>query len=195
MKDAAGAETGESRTVGGAERKVVLLVNGLHAKSGGGVTYLANVLPLIAAESDFEVHLCLHREQQDLPLGGGDDVRRHVFDFPTGFWRLLVREQIEVPRLAQKIGADVVFSPANYGPLRARHSVVLLRNALDVAGVERRPLKIAYWALLALASGIITAIPITAPTAHASKQLRIALRNRVTLASPRRITTHDITGL
>jgi len=117
MKDAKGAGTGEAGALRGAERKLVLLVNGLHAKSGGGVTYLANVLPLIAAEPDVEVHLCLHRNQRDLPLGGGDAIRRHVFDFRTGFWRLLVREQIEVPRLAQEIGADVVFSPANYGPL------------------------------------------------------------------------------
>jgi len=148
MKDAKGAGTGEAGALRGAERKLVLLVNGLHAKSGGGVTYLANVLPLIAAEPDVEVHLCLHRNQRDLPLGGGEAIRRHVFDFRTGFWRLLVREQIEVPRLAQEIGADVVFSPANYGPLWARHSVILLRNALDVAGVEHRPLKAAYWALL-----------------------------------------------
>jgi len=148
MKDATGAGTGNAGAVRGAERKLVLLVNGLHAKSGGGVTYLANVLPLIAAEPDVDVHLCLHRDQQNLSLGGGDSVQRHVFDFPTGFWRLLIREQIEVPRLARRINADVVISPANYGPLTARHSVILLRNALDVAGVERRPLKAAYWVLL-----------------------------------------------
>lgn len=145
-------ELKEALPVQGAAKKLVVLVNGLHAKSGGGVTYLANVLPLIAAEPDVDVHLCLHRDQQDLPLGGGGAVQRHVFDFATGFWRLLVREQIDVPRLARRIGADVVFSPANYGPLTVRRSVVLLRNALDVAGVERRPTKLAYWALLSLAT-------------------------------------------
>lgn len=144
--------TADAPTARRTGRPLVLLVNGLHAKSGGGVTYLANVLPLFAAEPDVEVHLCVHRDQATLPFGGGDAVRRHVLDFRTGFWRLLVREQIEVPRLARRIGADVVFSPANYGPLGAPCPVLLLRNALDVAGVERRPVKVAYWALLSLAT-------------------------------------------
>jgi len=55
-----------------------------------------------------------------------------------------------MPKLARKIKADVTFSPANYGPLFAPHSVVLLRNALSVAFVERRLPKILYWAMLYL---------------------------------------------
>jgi glycosyltransferase involved in cell wall biosynthesis len=52
--------------------------------------------------------------------------------------------------LAKRIGADVTFSPANYGPLLAPNSVILLRNALSVAFVERRLGKLAYWALVYL---------------------------------------------
>ncbi len=57
-----------------------------------------------------------------------------------------------MPRLAKRIGADVTFSPANYGPLRAPNAVILLRNALSVAFVERRLSKLMYWALVYLAT-------------------------------------------
>lgn len=127
-----------------------LLVNGLHSKSGGGVTYLDNMLPLLAGDPGLEVHLCLHRDQRDLARDDWRNVTVHYLDFRPGFWRQQVREQIDVPRLARRIGADVTFSPANYGPLAAPNSVVLLRNDMNVAFVERRPVKIAYWALVYL---------------------------------------------
>ncbi len=123
-----------------------ILINALHAKSGGGVTYLQNMLPLMARDKDIDLHVCIHHSQADALPEGREGVTVHRLDFQTGFWRLLVREQIQVPRLAKKIGAGVTFSPANYGPLMAPNSVILLRNALSVAFVERRPVKIAYWA-------------------------------------------------
>ena len=55
---------------------------------------------------------------------------------------------------ARRIGADVTFSPANYGPVMAPNTVILLRNALGVAFVEKRPLKVAYWALVTLGTGL-----------------------------------------
>ncbi len=112
-----------------------ILINALHSKSGGGLTYLQNMLPLMAREKDIDLHVCIHHSQEDTLPEGLDGVTVHRLDFRTGFWRLPVREQIEVPRLARKIGADVTFSPANYGPVMAPKSVILLRNALSVAFV------------------------------------------------------------
>jgi glycosyltransferase involved in cell wall biosynthesis len=54
-------------------------------------------------------------------------------------------EQIKVPLLARRIGADVVFSPANYGPLSLANQVLLLRNAPTVIDVEKRLGKVLYW--------------------------------------------------
>ncbi len=133
-------------------RPVKVLVNGLHSKSGGGVTYLRNMLPLLAMEADLEVHLCIHVDQRDLLPDHMDGVILHEMSFDPGFWSVLVREQVEIPRLARQIGADVTFSPANYGPFLAPNTVILLRNALSVAFVERRPVKMGYWALLYLAT-------------------------------------------
>jgi glycosyltransferase involved in cell wall biosynthesis len=129
---------------------VRILFNGLHSKSGGGLTYLKNVLALFAADRGVDIHLCIHRDQQsDLPEAM-EGITIHYLNFRQGFWRLQVAEQVEVPWLARHIGAVATFSPANYGPLLAPNSVILLRNALSVAFIEHRPLKLAYWALVYL---------------------------------------------
>jgi glycosyltransferase involved in cell wall biosynthesis len=131
-----------------------LLINGLHAKSGGGLTYLRNMLPLLAAADGVDLHLCLHDEQAGLSADALDGVTVHRLTFKSGFWRLPMAEQIHVPKLARRIGADVTFSPANYGPILAPNTVILLRNALGVAFVEKRPLKVAYWALVTIGTGL-----------------------------------------
>lgn len=134
------------------ERPIKVLINALHAKSGGGVTYIKNILPFLADDPSVDIHLCIHDSQRGKIDNPVDGVQVHVLTFQTGFWRLLVHEQWAVPKLARAIAADVVFSPANYGPLLARRHIVMLRNALGVAGVDKRPSKIAYWALLSVAT-------------------------------------------
>jgi glycosyltransferase involved in cell wall biosynthesis len=125
-----------------------LLFNGLHSRTGGGLTYFKNILPLITADRDMDVHLCIHEDQRELLPDNLENITIHYLEFTQGFWRLQFHEQISVPKLARKINADVTFSPANYGPIMAPRTVVLLRNALSVAFVEHRPLKLAYWALV-----------------------------------------------
>ncbi|MEX2642209.1 MAG: glycosyltransferase, partial [Acetobacterales bacterium] len=125
---------------------VRVLVNALHAKSGGGVTYLRHILPRLAADPELDVHLLLHPAQAALYPDAGVTV--HHADFRAGFVREMAWEQCRLPRLARRIGAAATFSPANFGPLLAPGSVVLLRNALDVARVENRPAKRLYWAAL-----------------------------------------------
>lgn len=133
-----------------AKPRLRLLFNGLHSKSGGGLTYLHNALPQIAADPEVAVHLCVHEDQRDQLPDNTDDITVHYLDFPQGFWRLLIAEQTDIPRLAKRIGAEATFSPANYGPIAAPNSVILLRNALSVAFVERRPAKLLYWVLVYL---------------------------------------------
>ena len=128
--------------------RVRLLFNGLHSKSGGGLTYLHNILPLMAGDTDIDLHLCVHEDQKEHLPENLDGITVHFLDFPQGFWRLQFREQIEIPRLAKMIGANVTFSPANYGPFLAPNLVILLRNALSVAFVERRMAKLGYWAMV-----------------------------------------------
>ena len=130
--------------------RVRLLFTALHSKSGGGLTYLNNILPWMARDRDIDLHLCIHEDQRVHLPDPLENITVHSLNFQQGFWRLLIREQIDIPRLAKRIGADVTFSPANYGPLLAPNSVVLLRNALSVAFVERRLVQLGYWALVYL---------------------------------------------
>jgi glycosyltransferase involved in cell wall biosynthesis len=127
-----------------------ILLNALHAKTGGGVTYLKNIVPLIVKNPNFDLHLCIHEDQLDIFPETIDKISLHTFSFKSGFWRLPFWEQVQIPKLAREIGADVTFSPANYGPFFAPNTVIMLRNALGVAFVERRPVKIAYWLLVSI---------------------------------------------
>lgn len=131
-------------------KPVRVLLNALHSKSGGGVTYLRNILPILCADQRLEIHVCLNEKQMSLfePWLGQATVHKVALD--DSLWRTILYEQISLPGLARKIEADVTFSPANYGPVFAPNTVVLLRNALSVAFVERRLPKMLYWAMLYL---------------------------------------------
>ncbi len=131
-----------------------VLINALHARTGGGVTYLRNILPLMAADDRLDVHVCLHEDQDSVLPTDLENVTYHFQRYPRGFWRVLIREQLDLPRLARRLVVDSTFSPANYGPFRAKNHVVMARNAVSVGFVERRPLKLAYWAMLYAATFI-----------------------------------------
>ncbi len=122
-----------------------VLVNGIHAKSGGGVTYLRNIMPLLAADDELELHLFLHRDQFALFGTIHERVRIHLLDFPAGFFSNLVWEQLVLPIFARIMRVDVTLSLANYGPLAAPSQIIMLRNSLAVAGKETRLLKRLYW--------------------------------------------------
>ena len=75
-----------------------LLFNGLHSKSGGGLTYLNNILPIMADDRDVEVHLCVHEDQRESLPDNLENITVHTLNFKQGFWNLQVREQIDIPR-------------------------------------------------------------------------------------------------
>ncbi len=133
-----------------------ILINALHAKSGGGLTYLRNMLPRLAADGRLNLHLLLHRDQRNLfgPLPAS--ITMHEVGFRQGFWARVIWEQTRLPGLARRLGIDVTFSPANFGPLFAPKPVVLLRNAIEVGRNEHRFLKRLYW----IALGIMTALSV-----------------------------------
>lgn len=137
-----------------ADRPVEVLVNGIHARHGGGVTYLVNVLPLLARDPSIRLHLAIHESQRDELGALHAGITAHVFRFPDGFLSRLVWEQAVLPRFARRLGIDVTFCPANFAPLFAPAPVVLVRNALSVGATERRPVKRLYWFALAVATWV-----------------------------------------
>ncbi len=122
-----------------------VLINAVHSKSGGGLTYLRNLLPLLGRE--MRVHVAIQADQEaDLrPLCVASGAVLHVLPTWGKLATVLVQEQVSVPLLARRIGAGVVFSPANYGPLLGPPTVILLRNAFEVTALERRLSKRLYW--------------------------------------------------
>ena len=139
---------------GMAGRPIKILVNALHSKTGGGVTYLQNVLPLLAKKHEFAIHLCIHESQLEHLPPGIENVTLHIPTFRSGFWRMIAWEQFRLPGLARRIGANYVFSLANFGPFFASNSVILLRNSLSVASLERRVKWTLYWRMLFLGTAI-----------------------------------------
>jgi glycosyltransferase involved in cell wall biosynthesis len=131
-----------------------VLINGIHAKSGGGVTYLKNILPILAEDSELEIHLFIHQDQFELFDIIDERIRVHLLDFRNGFFFNLVWEQFALPVLAKVMSVDVTVSPANYGPLIAPAQIIMLRNSLAVAGKETRPIKRLYWAGLTIMTAL-----------------------------------------
>lgn len=138
----------------GDSQRARVLINGIHANTGGGVTYLRSLLPLIAQDERLEVHLFIHRRQLASFIPLDEAIRVHAFDFTPSLWRLLLWEQIVLPVLGRAMAADVTFSPANFGPIFSRNSVIMLRNSLAVVQREVRFIKFLYWAGLAMATGL-----------------------------------------
>ncbi|HER25744.1 MAG TPA: glycosyltransferase family 1 protein [Rhodospirillales bacterium] len=158
-------------------RKIRVVVNGIHAKSGGGLTYIRELVPRLARLDDLEVHLFLHREQFPLFYPIDENIRPHLFDYHQGSLSTLAWEQFAVPVLVREMAADIVFSPANFGPLMARNHIVLLRNAVSVIKVESRFFAKFYWLILGLATlaSVLSAKRAIAVSNYAKKDLTFGL--------------------
>lgn len=137
----------------GPSSKVRVLINALHAKTGGGVTHLRAILPYLVDDPRLEIHLVFHPSQiislEPIPAGV------HVHDMEllrvrNSYLGILWWEQVKLPLLARCIGARVTFSPANFGPLFAPRPVIMLRNALAVGRRDWRPRRWVYWSVLTL---------------------------------------------
>lgn len=150
-----------------------VLINGVHAKSGGGVTYLRNIIPKLAAMPGVELHLFLHKDQFDLFYPVSEKVNVTLFSFRSTFLHTLSWEQFAIPLHAWAMGCDVVFSPANYGPIFGRNHVILLRNAVSVIQLTQNPGSIMYWLAVTGATffSLLTAKKAIAVSHYAKKLL------------------------
>ncbi len=161
--------------------RIRVLVNGIHAKSGGGVTYLRNILPILSEDTELEIHLFIHRDQFELFGTIDEKIRVHLLNFPNGFFTNLLWEQIALPVLAKVMTVDVTVSPANYGPLAAPAQIIMLRNSLAVVGKETRPIKRLYWAGLTImtALSLLTCRRAIAVSGYARKALTFGLGQKL----------------
>ena len=172
VDDAQGAEPAVSPV-----RPIVIVINGIHAKSGGGVTYLKKMLPLFVERDDIKVHLFLHASQIETFYPFPDRALVTTFNFSLNPIKSLFWEQFNLPLIARAMGADVVYSPANFGPVFARNHVALLRNAVSVIRLTSS-IKIAmYWGLLWFATTVtfLSSKRVIAVSKYASRTLTIGI--------------------
>lgn len=155
-----------------------IAINASHAKTGGGVTYLRQMLPLLAAEPDVSLHLILHKDQLPLfsPVPEGIDVV--TCDYSPRLLPTLLWEQFKLPGIARRLSADVIFSSANFGPIFARNHVLLLRNATSVIRLARRLRPLTYWFMLTGATlvSLLTARRAIAVSDYAAGLLTFGLK-------------------
>jgi glycosyltransferase involved in cell wall biosynthesis len=107
-----------------------LLINGLAASAGGGLTYLRNVIPQFAARTDAEIVVALprslRRELGDLPRVSFLEIL--PAENPAArFWQ----EQTVLPSLIRQARVDVLVSAGNFALRKSPVPQLLLsRNAL-----------------------------------------------------------------
>ena len=105
-----------------------LFINSIAASAGGGLTYIRNVLPLLARRSDLRVTVALGSElRQEFPeLPNVEFVEREI----SPLHRLWF-EQVKLGELIQRSSAQILLSAGNFA---VRHSpvpqILLSRNSI-----------------------------------------------------------------
>jgi glycosyltransferase involved in cell wall biosynthesis len=106
-----------------------LLIDALGASAGGGLTYLRNVLPHLAAHPAVEISLLTGESAgAELPASNVEILTgtRGGGAFSRFLW-----EQVEIPKLVRKVGADVLLCAGNFAIWKSPVPQILLsRNSL-----------------------------------------------------------------
>src|SRR5882672_2022294 len=120
-----------------------LFIHALGASAGGGLTYLRNLIPQLAARNDLQVKL-LAGEAACATIPHASNVEMMASGVIEGqgtlarFWW----EQSEIPRLIRKTGADVLLSTGNFAIWNSPAPQILLsRNSLYTSADFSRDLR------------------------------------------------------
>src|SRR6266403_1205481 len=119
-----------------------LFIHALGASAGGGLTYLRNVVPHLAARPDIDVTVlagkaagaAIRSASNVQVLASGREEQGPLSRF---LW-----EQREIPRLIQKTGADLLLSAGNFALWNSPLPQILLsRNSLYTSADFSRDLR------------------------------------------------------
>jgi len=107
-----------------------LFINGLAASAGGGLTYLRNVVPVLAAtpaaKTTVAVSALLGSELRDLP-----SITLSALQPPAGAAQRFIWEQQVLPDIVRQSGADLLISAGNFALRKSPVPQILLaRNSL-----------------------------------------------------------------
>lgn len=129
-------------------QKPTILLNAMHTTTGGGLVYLAHLLPHLAEDTRFRFILLLHPQALGhIPVPAQMDLR-HAPALPFGLSHAW--EQLILPLRARLWGAQAVWNNANYGPLLAPRSMVTIHTTPLAAAAWPGLRAKVYWALVKL---------------------------------------------
>ena len=105
-----------------------IAINGLAVQGGGGLTYLKSIVPaLCRLGASHEVLLILAGRHRPLLQGMPTQVRAVVCeDVPLAAWSRVAWEQVRLPTLLRRWGADLLFAAYNMAVLRSPIPFVLM---------------------------------------------------------------------
>jgi glycosyltransferase involved in cell wall biosynthesis len=118
-----------------------LLIDALGASAGGGLTYLRNALSHLAARPAVEISLLAgEATSAELPAASNLQILTGAQE-RSAFSRFLW-EQVEVPKLVRKVGADVLLCAGNFAIWNSPVPQILLsRNSLYTSADFARDLR------------------------------------------------------
>ena len=105
-----------------------LFINSLAASAGGGLTYIRNVLPYLAAAADLRVTVALGRSLRQ-EFRGFNAIDFQELEVPAArrFWY----EQLTLPGIVRRSGADILLSTGNFALRNSPVPQILLsRNSI-----------------------------------------------------------------
>ncbi len=119
-----------------------LFIHALGASAGGGLTYLRNVVPHLAARPDIEVSV-LAGEAAGAAIPSASNVQTLASGMEEqGTLSRVLWEQREIPKLVRKTGADVLLSAGNFAIWNSPVPQILLsRNSLYTSADFSRDLR------------------------------------------------------
>lgn len=123
-----------------------VLINALHTHTGGGVTYLQNIVPYMAVDKRLALTVLAPAEtlaKVALPKGVA------VWKAPAyGFVGTHLWEQLVLPWLAWRRGFAAMLCNANFVPLLARRPMPILHTTAAAQEVTRGQVSWVYWLIL-----------------------------------------------
>src|SRR5271166_440628 len=118
-----------------------LFINALAASAGGGLTYIRNVLPSLAARNDVRVTLAARGALRD-EISSAGQIITVKNDQPASSVSRLWYEQCALPQVIRHSGAHVLLSTGNFAIFGSPVPQILLsRNALYTSNDFRRDLR------------------------------------------------------
>jgi glycosyltransferase involved in cell wall biosynthesis len=118
-----------------------LFINAAAASAGGGLTYIRNVLPRLAARNDIRVTVLVGEALRG-EIKESARVTVQCPKLPAGAARRIWHEQRNLPSLIGRSGANVLLSTGNFALYRSPVPQILLsRNALYLSSDFQRDLR------------------------------------------------------